>query len=70
MTQIAGIRFQPGGRVHFCDPSGFSLAVGDTVIVETENGPRDGRVVMAPDQVAHSDLRGPMDSVIAVVEPE
>jgi cell fate regulator YaaT (PSP1 superfamily) len=56
--------------VHFCDPSGFSLAVGDTVIVETENGPRDGRVVMAPDQVAHSDLRGPMDSVIAVVEPE
>ncbi|HAL49634.1 MAG: hypothetical protein CL694_07180 [Chloroflexi bacterium] len=70
MAQVVGIRFESSGRVHYFDPCDFDLSVGDTVTVDTEDGLRDGRVVIAPNQVAHSDLRGPMESVVALVNPE
>ena len=64
MPSLVGIRFTLNGRVHYFDPAELDLEVGDRVSVETEEGPRDGRVVIAPDQVLHSDLRGPLDRVL------
>ena len=64
MTSIAGVRFSRSGRVHYVDPSNLDLSAGDRVIVETEDGPREGHVVIAPEQVLHSDLRGPLDPVL------
>ena len=64
MEGIVGVRFTRGGRVHYCDPVGKELSAGDRVVVETEDGPREGWVVIAPGQVLYSDLRGPMSPVL------
>ena len=64
MRDTVGVRFQTGGRVHYCDPLGLDLSVGDRVSVDTDEGEREGEVVIAPGQVIHSDLRGPMDPVL------
>ena len=68
MANIVGVRFKRGGRVHYCDPANLDLSVGDRVIVETEEGPREGQVVIAPGQVLGSELRGPMDPVLRSVD--
>ena len=67
---IVGVRFQPHGRVHYFDSAGTILSVGDTVSVETECGPREGRVAIAPGQVLHSDLRGPLGRVLSRVDQD
>lgn len=64
MPGLVGIRFTLNGRVGYFDPAELDLEVGDRVSVETEEGARDGWVVIAPDQVLHSDLRGPLDRVL------
>ncbi len=63
MPKLVGVRFRLGGRVHYCDPADLDLSVGDRVTDDTDLGPREGSVVIAPDQVLHSDLRGPLDRV-------
>ena len=68
MAEIVGVRFLPSGQVHYFHPGGHDLAVGDLVRVETDDGPREGRVVIAPDQVLYSDLRGPLNPVLGTVE--
>lgn len=65
---IVGVKFSPWGRVSYCDPAGLLLAVGDRVVVEAAEGPREGEVVIAPDQVLFSNLVGPMDPVLRKVE--
>ena len=65
---IVGVRFQPHGRVHYFDGAELVLSVGDTVSVDTECGPRQGRVVISPGQVLHSDLRGPLGRVLGKVD--
>ena len=67
---IVGVRFQPHGRVHFFDAAETVLSVGDTVLVETECGSRQGRVAIAPGQVLHSDLRGPLGRVLGRVDDD
>lgn len=69
MPTIIGVRFMPNDRVQYFDATDISLSVGDRVIVETEDGPREGRVAIAPGQVAHSDLRGPLSPVLERVDP-
>ena len=64
MTDIVGVRFERAGEVHYCDPSGLDLSVGDRVAVSTDEGEREGRVAIAPGQVIHSEIRGPMDPVL------
>ena len=62
------MRFGRSGRVDFFDPAGLELHVGDRVLVETDDGPREAWVVIAPGQVVQSDLRGPLNPVLSVVE--
>ena len=65
LSAIVGVRFQPYDRVTYFEAEGLALSVGDKVVVETESGPREGRVAIAPGQVVHSDLRGPLNRVLA-----
>ena len=64
ISHIVGVRFGPAGRLHYFDATGFDLSTGDAVVVETDDGPRDGRVAVSPGQVLYSDLRGPMFRVL------
>ena len=70
MAEVVGVRFARAGKVEYFDPSGLELSAGDKVLVETQDGPREGRVVIAPAQVVHSDLRGPLDPVLNIIEAE
>ena len=63
-TNVAGVRYTPTGPVRYFDPGGHELSVGDRVLVETEEGQREGLVVIAPGQVLYSDLRGPLAPVV------
>ncbi len=56
MPMIVGIRFRPAGRVYYFDPAGKELSTGNFVIVETARGIEAGRVVIAPKQVAASEI--------------
>ena len=64
MPTLAGVQFKPSDKVQYFDANGIDLALGERVIVETWDGEREGKVVIAPGQVLRSDLRGPMDVVL------
>ena len=68
MPNLAGVRFDPLGPVRYFDAGEIPLDTGDRVLVETDVGPREGSVVIRPDQVLFSDLRGPMGHVIQKAE--
>jgi cell fate regulator YaaT (PSP1 superfamily) len=56
--RVVGVRFRPAGRVYFYDPAGFSLKIGQWVIVESAKGLECGRVVILPRQVEVAELGG------------
>ena len=64
MPEVVGVRFAQTGKVEYFDPSGLELTAGDKVLVETQDGPKEGQVVIAPAQVVHSDLRGPLEPIL------
>ena len=64
MADTVGVRFTRSGRVYYFDPGDHELSVGDRVLVETDDGRREGEVVIEPSQIAYSDLRGPMNPVV------
>ena len=64
MPTLTGVQFRPSDKVQFFDANGVSLNVGDRVIVETCDGDREAVVVIAPQQVLGSDLRGPLNPVL------
>ncbi len=53
--QLAGVRFQRGGRVYYCDPRDLDLQVNDRLVVEADWGPAVGWVVIAPQQMIHAE---------------
>ena len=67
MSGLTGVQFRPSDKVQYFDANGISLKVGDHVIVEACDGDREAIVVIAPDQVLRSDLRGPLSPVIRKV---
>ena len=64
MPKIAGVQFSPSDKVRYFDANGIELSLGERVVVETCDGEREGVVVIAPEQVVRSDLRGALDRVI------
>ncbi len=54
--EVVGVRFRPAGRIYYYAPNGFSLKTGQWVIVESQKGVECGRVVIAPREVAVSEL--------------
>ena len=67
MPTIIGVRFTPSDRVHYFDAAGLCVSAGDRVLVETDNGTREGKTVIGSDQVVHSDLRGTLQPVLRVL---
>ncbi len=68
MPRLAGVRLEASGPVRYFDAGDMRLENGDRVLVETDDSPREGSVVIRPDQVLFSDLRGPMGRVIQKAE--
>jgi cell fate regulator YaaT (PSP1 superfamily) len=66
MVSIVGVRFRPAGRIYYFDASGLTLKTGQYLIVETGRGTEAGRVVIAPKQVAASELSEPLKPVIRI----
>ena len=67
-VNVVGVRFSPAGLVHYFDPGDEDLTVGDRVLVETDSGPREAVVAIAPAQVLYSDLRGELAPVLRKVD--
>ncbi len=70
MVNIVGIRFKRAGRVYYFDPAGIDLKVNDQVVVETSRGPELARVVIAPKQLADSEITEPLKPVLRKAEPD
>ncbi|MBF0112656.1 MAG: stage 0 sporulation family protein [Desulfamplus sp.] len=49
MTKVAGVRFKPAGKIYDFNSGAFVLKVGDSVIVETEQGLGIGVVTVPPE---------------------
>jgi cell fate regulator YaaT (PSP1 superfamily) len=64
MAHVVGVRFRPAGRIYYFDPTGHPLEKGQFVIVETTRGIEAGRVVVAPKQVAESELTDPLKPIL------
>jgi len=56
--QVVGTRFIDSGQVYFFGVGDAQLENGDWVVVETSRGQEAARVVIAPHQVAASQLKG------------
>jgi cell fate regulator YaaT (PSP1 superfamily) len=64
MTQIVGIRFKKAGRIYYFDPGAQPLEPEEMVIVETSKGTELGKVVIAPGEVAESEVTEPLKPVL------
>ncbi|MBI4298361.1 MAG: hypothetical protein HY666_01185 [Chloroflexi bacterium] len=63
-TNLVGVRFTRGGRVHYFENAGLDLEVNDEVLVETETGPTTAHVVIAPKQLLFSNVNGTLKRVL------
>ena len=68
--KIVGVRFRRAERVHYFDSGGLDLEVNDYVVVETEQGLRVGKVVIAPKQVIASELTEPLKPILRKANAE
>ncbi len=64
MPGLVGVRFGRSGPVHYFDSGDLDLSTGDRIMVQTEDGEREAGIVIAPQQVLYSELRGPLDPVL------
>ena len=56
MKKIVSVRFKPGGKAYYFDPTGFEIQTGDQVIVDTARGTECGEVVAGPRDVPDSQV--------------
>ena len=61
---VVGVRFRRRDRVHFYDPMALELELHDRVLVQDEDGEKEGRVAIAPDQVLYTDITEPLRPVL------
>src|SRR5688572_5766977 len=67
---VAGIRFIDSGQVYYFDACSLPLQVDDWVVVETSRGKEAGRVVIAPSNVALSQVSGELKPVLRVLSDQ
>jgi len=65
---IVGVRFKRLSKVYYFDPASLDLKVNDRVVVETTWGLELGQIVIAPKQVADSEITEPLKPVIRKAE--
>ena len=61
---IVGVRFEPAGRVIYFATDDSAIDVGDAVLAPAEDGPRPGRVVIAPRQIISAELPESLPALI------
>ena len=70
ISRVVGVRLNEMQPLRFFRPGEQDLEVGDWVLVDTEDGPRRGRVVIAPGQVAFSAVTGPVETILGKLDEE
>ena len=68
ISRVVGVRLNEMQPLRFFRPGEQDLEVGDWVLVDTEDGPRRGRVFIAPGQVAFSALTGPIETILGKLD--
>jgi len=65
MSLIVGILFRKDNMVHYYDPAGIKLEVGDKVICHVEDGKKEiGEVVVPIVDISESDISTPLNRVV------
>lgn len=67
---VVGVRLNEMQPLLYFRPGAQELEVGDWVLVDTEEGPRRGRVAIAPGQVSFSMLTGELDTILGKLDEE
>ena len=70
VSRVVGVRLNEMQPLVYFRPGEQELEVGDWVLVDTEQGPRRGRVVIAPGQVSFSMLTGELDTVLGKLDED
>ena len=70
MAEVVGIRFKKAGKIYYFDAAGIELEAGDYAVVKTIHGLEVGHVVIAPSQIAASEITEPLKEVVRKAEPE
>lgn len=70
MAEVVGIRFKKAGRIYYFGAAGIGLEPGDYAVVQTIHGLEVGHVVIAPGQVAASEINEPLKEVVRKAELE
>ena len=70
MSKLIGVRFQPMDKVHYLDPGDLDVSLLDSVVVETDRGLETAVVVIDPDLVMYSEVKGPFKLVLRKATPE
>lgn len=69
VQRITGVRLPGAQNVRYFDAGDLSLGANERVVVDTEEGPSVGRVVIRPGQVFHADLPGDLRTVLRTAAP-
>jgi cell fate regulator YaaT (PSP1 superfamily) len=64
MSTIVGIMFRGNDMVHYYDPAGITIDVGDKVICHVDEGKEMGEVVVHPIDITESDISTPLNRII------
>lgn len=64
MTEIISVKFKENGRAYSFDPAGITAEIGESVIVETQNGTEMGMVSAANHEVDNGAIVKPLRKVL------
>lgn len=66
MTEVISVKFKDGGRAYYFDPCGIKVNVGESVIVETQNGIEFGTVSVANHEVDDDAIVKPLRKTLRI----
>ena len=66
MTEVISVKFKDGGRAYYFDPCGIKVNVGDSVIVETQNGTEFGTVSEVNREVEDDEIVKPLRKTLRI----
>lgn len=66
MTEVISVKFKDGGRAYYFDPCGIKANVGDSVIVETQNGTEFGTVSAGNHEVEDETIVKPLRKTLRI----
>lgn len=70
VQRITGVRLPGSENVRYYDAGDLSLSTNERVVVDTEDGPVVGQVVIRPGLVFHADLPGDLRPVLRSAAPD